>query len=52
MFFSIGAGCKSVDVGIRLLSEDWKSDYTNAASVAFKTLESKLLSSVSYLEYS
>lgn len=48
VIFLIGSDCQTKKVGIELKSEEWKSAYSNQASVEYKNLESKVLSAVSY----
>ena len=48
-FFITGNDCENLKVAITVFSEDWKSALNNRESIEFKTLESKLLSEVSFL---
>ena len=48
-FFVTGNDCENMKVGITLQSENWKTALHNRESIEFKTLESKLLSEVSFL---
>ena len=50
-FFITGNDCENLKVGITLQSEYWKSAFNNRESIEYKTLESKLLSEVSFLTY-
>ena len=47
--FLTGSDCVAKKVGITLRSKDWIDAFANQASFEFKSLESKLLSAVSYL---
>ena len=50
LLFSIGSGCNTERVGIRIRELTFKQPYTDQESDEFKGLESSLLSAVSYFK--